>query len=177
MIEHFRPRFCCFAPIAPFVFFAHLPIKIALKGAIPPTLRTTGLESDSVRNDINPNNKKPEITNKNIWKITCQHGQPRWVSKVLRSLCRDFHLHFQVLWLTPLLRCCLKALVNKKRFSREVLANTARFLRFTSLQTLRILALEGIANFGIALAKRCNLVFCSFVLQIDWWKPFLMEHT
>ena len=65
----------------------------------------------------------------------------------------------------------------KKRFSREVLANTGRFLRFASLQTLRILATEGIANFGIALAKHCNLVFCSFVLQIDWWKPFLTEHA
>jgi len=65
VIEHFCPRLCCFAPIAPFVSFAPLPIKIAPKGAIPPILRTTGLESDSARNDINPNNKKPEITNKN----------------------------------------------------------------------------------------------------------------
>jgi len=46
-------------PIAP------LPIKFALKGAIPPTLRTTGLESDSARNNNNPNNKKkPEIQTK-----------------------------------------------------------------------------------------------------------------
>ena len=36
-----------------------------------------------------------------------------------------------------------------------------------SLETLRYLAPEGITNFGIALAKHCNLVFCSFVLQID----------
>jgi len=46
----------------PFVLCRHLiallPIKIAPKGAIPPTLRTTGLESDSARNKINPNNKK-----------------------------------------------------------------------------------------------------------------------
>jgi len=47
----------------------------------------------------------------------------------------------------------LKALLKKKRSCREVLANTARFLRFTSLQTLRILAPEGIANFGIAGGK------------------------
>jgi len=61
----------------------------------------------------------------------------------------------------------LKALLKNKRFSREVLANTARFLRFASLQTLRIVAPETIANFGIALAKHFILVFCSFVLQID----------
>jgi len=29
------------------------------------------------------------------------------------------------------------------------------------------LALDGIADFDIALAKHCNLVSCSFVLQID----------
>ena len=67
--------------------------------------------------------------------------------------------------------------VKKRRFSRGVSANTARFLRFASLQTLRILAPEGIANFGITLAKHCNIIFCSFVLQIDWWKPFLRGHA
>ena len=61
---------------------------------------------------------------------------------------------------------------KKKRFCRGLLANTARFLRISSLQTLRILAPEGIAQFGIALAKHCTLVFFSFVLQIDWWKPY-----
>jgi len=51
------------------------------------------LESESARNNIHPNNKqKPEITNKNTGKITCQYGQPDWVWKVLRNLCRDFHL-------------------------------------------------------------------------------------
>jgi len=35
------PHLCFFAPVAPFVFFVHLPIKIASKGAIPPTLRNT----------------------------------------------------------------------------------------------------------------------------------------
>jgi len=34
------------------------------------------LESESARNNIHPNNKqKPEITNKNTGKITCQYGQ------------------------------------------------------------------------------------------------------
>jgi len=47
------------------------------------------------------------------------------------------------------------------------LANTARLLCLSSLKTLRFLAAEGITNFGTALAKHCNNVFCSFVLQID----------
>ena len=66
-------------------------------------LGTPRLESDSARNNIHPNNKqKPKITNKNTGKITCQYGQLVWVWKVLRNLCRDFHLHVQVLWLMPL---------------------------------------------------------------------------
>ena len=83
----------------------------------PATLKRLGrpgLESDSARNNILRNNKqKPETTNKNTGKIICQYGQPVWVWKVLRNLCRDFH-HFQVLWLKPLFqRCCLKALLKK----------------------------------------------------------------
>jgi len=35
---------------------------------------------------------------------------------------------------------------------------------------------DGITGFGIPLAKHCNLVFCSFVLRIDWLKPFLTDH-
>ena len=30
---------------------------------------------------------------------------------------------------------------------------------------------------GIAQAKHCNLVCCSFVLRIDWVKPFLTDHA
>jgi len=66
----------------------------------------------------------------------------------------------------------LKSFVGKKRFSRSVLTNTPRFLRFFSLETFPFLAPDGITDFGIALAKHCNLVFCSFVLQIDWSKTF-----
>jgi len=32
---------------------------------------------------------------------------------------------------------------------------------------LRFLVAEGITDFGIALAKHCNLAFCSFVLQLN----------
>ena len=32
-------------------------------------------------------------------------------------------------------------------------------------------------GFGIALVKHCNLVFCSFVLRIDWLKLFLTDHA
>ena len=60
------------------------------------------LKSDSATNNIHPNNRqKPEITNKNTGKITCKYGQSRSV-KGASKLCHDFHLHFQVLWLTPL---------------------------------------------------------------------------
>jgi len=34
-----------------------------------------------------------------------------------------------------------------------------------------------ITGFGIALAEHCDLVFCSFVLRIDWLTPFLTEHA
>jgi len=58
-------------------------------------------------------------------------------------------------------------LLERKRFSRGGLANTARFLRFFFLETLPFLAPDGITDFGIALAKNYNLAFCSFVLPID----------
>ena len=73
---------------------------------------------------------------------------------------------------TTVLMLLLKSFVGKKCFSRGVLANTARFLRFYSLETLPFLAADGITDFGIAQAKHCNLVFCSFVLEIDWSKTF-----
>jgi len=60
----------------------------------------------------------------------------------------------------------LQSFAGKKCFSRDVLANTARFSRFFPLETMPFLAADGISDFGIAQVKRCNLVFCSFVLQI-----------
>ena len=98
---------------------------------------------------------------------------------MLRSLCRDFHLHFQVLWLTPhwFNVAAWKFCWKKKQFSRRVLAHTARFLGISSLETLRFLALEGMTNFGTALAKHCNHVFCSSVPQIDCLKPFLADYS
>jgi len=40
-------------------------------------LPNLGIESESTRNNIHPNNKqKPEITGKNTIKITCQYDQP-----------------------------------------------------------------------------------------------------
>jgi len=86
---------------------------------------------------------------------------------VLRNLCRDFHLHFQVLWLTPVFALLFKIFAGKKGFSSGVLAKTARSLRFYSLETLPFFAPDGITDFGIALAKHCNLTFCPFVLRID----------
>jgi len=34
-----------------------------------------------------------------------------------------------------------------------------------------------ITGFGIVQSKHYNLVFCSFVLRIDWLKPFLTDHA
>ena len=42
---------------------------------------------------------------------------------------------------------------------------------------LRTPVLDGITGFGIALAKHYNRVFCSFILRIDWLKPFLTDHA
>jgi len=67
----------------------------------------------------------------------------------------------------PVFTLLLKSFAGIKRLSRTVLANTARFLRFFSLETLPFVAADGITNFGIALPKHYNLAFCSFVLQID----------
>ena len=73
---------------------------------------------------------------------------------------------------TTVLMLLLKSVAGKKCFSRGALANTARFLRFYCLETLPCLAADGITDFGIAQTKHCNLIFCSFVLQIDWSKSF-----
>ena len=52
------------------------------------------------------------------------------------------------------------------------------FLLRTRSFALFFVARDGIIGFGIAPAKHCNLVFCSsFVLRIDWLKPFLTVHT
>jgi len=90
-------------------------------------------------------------------------------------------------WVSATFSCCLvnatvwtlllKSFAGKKRFSRGVSANTARFLRFFSLDILAFLSVDGITDFGIALAKHCNLIFCSSVLQIDWSKPVLTDHA
>ena len=70
-----------------------------------------------------------------------------------------------------------KSFAGKIRFSRGVSTNTARFLRFFSLETLPLLPPDGITDFGIALAKHCSLAFCSFFLQIADQKPFLTDHA
>jgi len=70
-----------------------------------------------------------------------------------------------VLWLTPLLkRCCLKVLL-KKIISIEAFQLTLP--DSCTFSPLRFLVANGITDFGIAQAKHCDLVFCSFLLQID----------
>ena len=71
----------------------------------------------------------------------------------------------------------LKSFARKKRFSRGVLANTARSLRFLCLEALPFLTPDGITDFGIALAKHCTFVSAlSFYKPIDQ-KPFLTDHA
>jgi len=53
VIEHFFAPFLLFCPpIAPFVFFVPLSLNIDPKGAIPPTLRTTGLDVTFIQERI-----------------------------------------------------------------------------------------------------------------------------
>ena len=77
----------------------------------------------------------------------------------------------------------LKSFAGKKRFSRGVLANTARFLRFFSLETLPFFAPDGITDLDIALAfcrpnssTAISLSALSFDKSTDQ-KLFLTEHA
>ena len=77
----------------------------------------------------------------------------------------------------PVLTLLLKSFAGKKSFSRGVLANTARFLRFFSLETLPFLAADGITDFGIALFKHCNFVSAHSFYKSTDQKPFLTDHA
>ena len=63
-------------------------------------------------------------------------------------------------------------MIQPRRFSWHCQI-LALFLRSFAL----FIAPDGITDFGIALAKHCNLVFYSFVLRIDWLKYFLTDHA
>jgi len=55
----------------------HLSVEMLKGYLVRERLGTPGLESDSAKNNIHPNNKqKPKITNKNTGKRTSQCGQP-----------------------------------------------------------------------------------------------------
>jgi len=51
------------------------------------------------------------------------------------------------------------------------------FVLLRSFALFKLLMSWGHFSFGITLAKHCNLVFCSFVLWIDWLKPFLTDRA
>jgi len=92
------------------------------------------LESDSARNNIHPNIKqKLEITYKNtgkyisIWPASLS---VKGASKPISWFSPTFS--GALVNATVLLTLLLKSFTEKKRFSRSVLANTARFLRFLS---------------------------------------------
>jgi len=82
---------------------------------------------------------------------------------MLRNLCRDFHLQFSgALVNATVLTLLLKSFAEKKNVSvaafQLTLPDSCAFSPF--------LAPGGIIDFGIVLAKHCNLAFCSFILQI-----------
>jgi len=74
-----------------------------------------------------------------------------------------FHLHFQMLWLTLLLEVLLEKAIQSRRFSYQCLIITF----FLHRSFVLLIVPDGITDFGIAQAKHCNLVFCSFVLRLD----------
>ena len=96
------------------------------------------------------------------WKLCC-FNVAAW-----KLCCFSFAVLTSLLFNVAAWKLCWK----KKRFSRGVLANTVRFLRFFSLESLWFFAHDGITDFGIAVDKHCKLALCSFVLQIDWSKTF-----
>jgi len=97
--------------------------------------------------------------------------------KLFRSQCLDFHQHFQVLWLTPLIRCRFKVLLEKAIQSLRLSWHCQILALFLLRNFGFFIAPDGITDFDISQAKHCNLVFCSFVLRIDWLKPFLTDHA
>jgi len=100
------------------------------------------------------------------------------VWKVLRNLWWFSPTFSAALVNATVLTLLLKMLCWKeKRFSRGVLANTARFLRLFFLETSPFLAPDGITDFGVVLAKHCiSLSALSFCKSTDE-KPFLTEHA
>ena len=71
----------------------------------------------------------------------------------------------------------LESFAGKAIQSRRFSYHCQIFALFLFRSFTLFIAPDGIADFGIAQAKHCNLVFCSFVLRIGWLKPFLMAHA
>jgi len=63
--------------------------------------------------------------------------------------------------------------IQSRRFSWHCQILVLFLLRSFAL----FIAPDGITGFGIAQFRHCNVVFCSFVLRIDWLKPFLSDHA
>ena len=71
----------------------------------------------------------------------------------------------------------LKSSAEKKTFQSRRLANSARFLRFFSLETPPFLAPDGITDFGIALAKHCKSLSALLFYKSTDQTPFMTEHA
>ena len=71
------------------------------------------------------------------------------------------------------LKVLLKKAIQSRRYSQHCQILTLSRLRSFAL----FIAPDGITDFAIALAEHCNLVFCSFVLRIDWSKNLFWRTT
>jgi len=76
-----------------------------------------------------------------------------------------------------LINALLQLTVAAWKFCWKKTIQSRRFSQHYQILALRISAADDITDIGIVLAKHCNLISCSFVLHIDWLKPFLTDHA
>ena len=76
-----------------------------------------------------------------------------------------------------LINALLQLTVAAWKFCWKKTIQSRRFSQHYQILALRISAADDITDIGIVLAKQCNLISCSFVLHIDWLKPFLTDHA
>jgi len=107
------------------------------------------------RKRISVSRSVENILEKGWLKIEVQPEQTNRVERVVRFV--NVHLY-----------CIVSNLKSISKFS--MLPALEKSLRTP-------MAADGITDYGTGLAKHCSLVFCSFVLQIDWSKTFLADHA
>jgi len=147
-------------PVAPFVFFAPLPLKIAPLGAIPPTLRTTELNT--------PSQKTNTVSSIYCSKKLAKYGPRAATLFVLRTahnpFClvltlrtaraseRNFTRRYEDRYRAPLapsaaVKTCIACLDNNQNTDKAV-----TLLRFTN-RLIALLQLPCTSNFGLDYRK------------------------